>query len=739
MKKFSCIASLIVFSTYCASVVLAEEDISPYADLIVHEEENEEESSKNNASFDLTDGSKISKDPSLFASEQKMNDPDPSFSQACEPDIQPYQIQVRHLEWEGIGYKEGYTTLQGFIAPMQWGNYIPFFDLRGHVFNNGKFAANTGLGLRYIFDSAQSMIGGNVYYDYRSTKHHHYNQIGVGAEYFFGKWEARANGYFPVGSRTQTYHKELLGSTFKAFQGNNLLINEHYKSKQEFAMIGFNAEVGVHPLEIQRNYDLYVAAGPYYFSGKGNKNAWGGMVHAKGTFWKYLSLEIGDSYDHLFHNRFHAEVAVNVPLGKRKQRSLKKGNGGQDANACFANNIMFYRASQPADRQEIVVVDKRTRHYTIDPIAIDPTTGQPFYFVFVNNTANAAAGDGTFENPFANLSTLDGANNAQDASAPGNIIYVFAGDGLNTHMSNGITLKNQQRLLGSGISNEFDTTKGIVTVPPQTTNTPTITNNGGIVVSVPTNNGFNEVSGFNIGNNLNMHGIIADTAFAGGTLISLTATRNTIQSTLGNGVGFSGYGTMLVDSNEIIGAVVSNAVGPNSIVPHSVTITNNTITAPTQNTGVFITQHDGAETTALINDNELFSTALDGIEINTDSIPIMHVSFLNNFVHNNPRNGLLMQTFNTNLIPNVSFFAEVANNTFTNNAMNGVNVNNINVSSTVCLRLINNVTTGSSVASYNLSNVSLSTLNLESVDNNVGTFTMTGVTMVSPCTCGYCP
>jgi hypothetical protein len=43
-----------------------------------------------------------------------------------------YRAGLRHIEGGGIGYAEGYTTLEAFLAPdhTQW-NLMPFFDARG--------------------------------------------------------------------------------------------------------------------------------------------------------------------------------------------------------------------------------------------------------------------------------------------------------------------------------------------------------------------------------------------------------------------------------------------------------------------------------------------------------------------------------------------------------------------------------------------------------------------------------
>ena len=68
-----------------------------------------------------------------------------SPSQACSRGSKHYRASVRHIEGGGIGYNEGYTTLEGFFAPdPERLSVMPFIDLRGHVFDNGTMAANAG-------------------------------------------------------------------------------------------------------------------------------------------------------------------------------------------------------------------------------------------------------------------------------------------------------------------------------------------------------------------------------------------------------------------------------------------------------------------------------------------------------------------------------------------------------------------------------------------------------------------
>jgi hypothetical protein len=65
------------------------------------------------------------------------------------PSDRPYHASFRHIEGGGIGYNHGYTTFEAFLAPgPESFRVMPFVDLRGHVFNDGKMAANAGLQMR---------------------------------------------------------------------------------------------------------------------------------------------------------------------------------------------------------------------------------------------------------------------------------------------------------------------------------------------------------------------------------------------------------------------------------------------------------------------------------------------------------------------------------------------------------------------------------------------------------------
>ena len=364
----------------------------------------------------------------------------------------PQRIEVKHIEANGIGYKEGYSSLEGFFTlPYTLdGSWVPFLDLRCHIFNNGKPAVNGGIGARYLTSSR--VWGINTYYDFRKTGRAHYNQVGFGFESLGNIWDYRINAYVPVGGKeSHSFHTH-----FHEFTNHSIILS----SKKEIAMKGANAEVAAHILR-KGNFQLYAAAGPYYFEQKG-KSAWGGEGRIALTLFDYGRVQLSSSYDSLFRGIVQGEAALTYSFGGK--RPIKRcDNNNNCLTDCNKRAMVVKRALQRVDRSEIIVVTDKRKHFT----AIDPVTGLPYVVWFVNNTSHS---QGTYESPFNTLAA------AEAASQPNDIIYVFKGDGTDTGMSSGLILKQGQQLLGAGVDQTIDTTRGTVTIPAQEAGLPMISN-----------------------------------------------------------------------------------------------------------------------------------------------------------------------------------------------------------------------------------------------------------------------
>ena len=356
------------------------------------------------------------------------------------------RVSIRHIESKGLGYNQGYTTLEGFFVPLSALNtrWVPFLDLRGHIFNNSKPAANAGIGLRYI-DSR--VWGGNLYYDYRKTSKQNYNQISFGLESLGRYLDYRVNGYFPVGK-----HTSALGTpSFDSFSGNSLYIAR----KQELALKGGNGEVGIHIAKV-KGIDFYSALGPYYF-GNSSKHTFGGEFRLGMDVLNILRIEGNTSYDHLFKWIGQGQISLSYAFTpKTISRKQKKGS-------CSFQGFVRERAFQRVDKQEIVVVTTQKKK----SVAINPLTGLPYVVWFVDNTSHSA---GTYESPFNTL--LD----AQNASHTNDIIAILPGDGTDTGMNVGITLKDGQKIWGMSVVHALPTTVGTIRIRPLAQQMPIVSN-----------------------------------------------------------------------------------------------------------------------------------------------------------------------------------------------------------------------------------------------------------------------
>jgi hypothetical protein len=160
---------------------------------------------------------------------------------------------------------------------------------------------------------------------------------------------------------------------------------------------------------------------------------------------------------------------------------------------------------------------------------------------YVQNIA-AAGGNGTFSAPFNTLAQ------AEAASGPGDIIFVFAGDGTSTGQDAGITLKEGQQLIGEGQGLEFD--NGIVSrgdeIRPQTIvepgDFPVITNAAG--------------AGVTLANQTTVAGVrleaTSEAAIFGDSVSGVTITNNQILAPAGGGVVVENLlGDLTVTSNTL--------------------------------------------------------------------------------------------------------------------------------------------------------------------------------------------
>jgi len=424
-------------------------------------------------------------------------------SSHCSP-LGNAHVSLKHLEGSGVGYNEGYSTIETFISSSEcfFHSWIPYLEAKAHIFNNGNPAVNAGMGLRYLGDKVS--YGMNGYYDYRKTNHYHYNQVGVGFEIFGDFWSCNINGYLPVGSkRSNPFDRKFSGSSFDSilsnpfFRGHHLILGTgtegfSFRYKEEFAFKGVDVLGTVRVLDISK-YAIDLSGGPYYYNGYSGTSSFGGKLELHSHITDYISLVGSMSYDSIFHLQGSGEIRFTIALGK-KSLNLSRCSNKKGRLPKFLDHYL----TNGATRSEIVVVDREEKKFgfpsTEELLAINPLTGQPYIFWFVDNTS---ASDGTFESPFPTL------EEAETASQEHDVIYVFAGDGTMLGLDTGLYLKDFQRFFGAGMDHILPTTVGLVTIPAQGVGMPFIGGNEQIDPGVIVAANQNEIAGLKIQNELN--------------------------------------------------------------------------------------------------------------------------------------------------------------------------------------------------------------------------------------------
>ncbi len=341
------------------------------------------------------------------------------------------RASVGTRQGEGVGYKEGYSSLDVFLTPNWTKSFQPFADARGHIFNNGYYAGNFGVGARYLtkWDWA---FGANMYYDFRTVEKLNPSQIGSGLEALSRYVDFRFNGYFPVADTERKGPARI-----QRVQGNQIIVKRHLAA----AYTVINGEVGFPIRGFFDPINLYMALGPYYLFRKeidqfNFGNAFGGEIRLNMRVLDGLDLGGNFSYDRLFNGRINGYIAFSFPFGPatlryNQARWKERYPSKYCSDAAWRQRIL----TQPVARHEIIPIKAKT----LKGAGVDPLTGNPLSLVFVNNLA-PWLGNGTFTAPFQSLAL------AQEHSQPDQVVYLMSGD----PYYESITLKPGQSLQGSG-------------------------------------------------------------------------------------------------------------------------------------------------------------------------------------------------------------------------------------------------------------------------------------------------
>lgn len=355
------------------------------------------------------------------------------------------KLELRHREAKGIGYNKGYTSVD-YLFLHQWGKPELLFNLRGHVFNDGRLAGNVGFGYRHGIKDNAYMFGVNTFYDCRESKHLFTSQVGAGLEFLSKHIDLRMNGYLPFADKT--YEKR----HFEQFIGNHIMV----KQKAIGALPSAEIEIGAALARV-----FYLAAGPYYLFKQTEKGiqlggSWGAKLRIDINIDNHFTLGCVATHDKIFETTVQGYFSFNVPLGSRLKKKERRSRWKKREPKRALRSV-------PIFRNEIIPLKEKKQHTLL---YFGEQEDELVDILFVNNLA-APGGDGSIEAPFSSLKDAEAASKAKD------VIYVFPGDGTPRNMEEGITLKNDQIIASSGAPLELEA----ISIPPMTPGVnPVITN-----------------------------------------------------------------------------------------------------------------------------------------------------------------------------------------------------------------------------------------------------------------------
>lgn len=562
---------------------------------------------------------------------------------------------------EGAGYEHSFSSIQGFVPILQVpGESVTFFDGSFLIANDQKVGFNAGAGHRFYLGDLDRTFGGYFYYDNRDTGLRNYSQLSAGIESLGSAFDFRANGYFPIDN-----DPKVIGDGTPIFAGRTVLLDS------EVALAGYDWEIGRRLFPVGTTTDVHGYLGNYaYFSQRSdrtNVQKYGVMARLEARINDMVRLDVRYQNDGVFDSNVVLTAQIVWPPYRAREQ---RGTDRQVAD----------RLGEPILRQSAIAVERRRE------AAIDPRTGAPLDVIHV--VANAPAGGvGSLEDPFNTLSQAEG------ESTDGDIILVHAGT-----YNDGITLKPNQRLLGSGFMHQAITNAGPINLPVlEPGSRPVLrgatesrdvlgADNAAVVLAANT-----EVSAINI----NLAGVAgAPFGISGNQFIGdVNINRNIIQNTGGNGVeiiaingdlsivgnqflnagvAFSstfiagGVGNLLFANNIIqnsgLNGIVTQDRGNNQTNADSFTFTGNSFT----NIG-----SDGIQITRLagivnINNNTLTNVASNAIEVNG---PFLGGITIDNNALTNSGGSMIF-------LGNVTVATVIASNVINGAGVNGVTATN---------------------------------------------------------------
>ena len=376
---------------------------------------------------------------SSFSSPARAADPGEWSSRSTvfrTPEVDDYVTRIGI--GPGVGYSEGFTTLEGLIPLVESPEQSLFFaDLRMMMDNQSALGGNLGFGNRIYDEDYQRTFGLFAWYDFRHTGNHQFRQLTLGFETLGEHLDFRSNVYIP---NVADVDRDLSNR----FGGHALYID-----RSEVAMTGIDMEVGAALINLG---DLRTRAfgGGYYLTSSGSDGIWGWRARAEASMTDKIDVGVSVQDDELFG------TTVNVGITLRYLQPLHPPGPGPDYPPVHSfrrpgdqvvHEEVWRRLAEPVSRFRNIMV--RTQ----ETIALASAGGDAVNMLHV---APNGSGTGSFGAPYATITEA-----LADPQAATSIIYASQGG---TFTEN-VVLGPDTTVLSSGPTQQVTTHLGTRTLP----------------------------------------------------------------------------------------------------------------------------------------------------------------------------------------------------------------------------------------------------------------------------------
>ena len=230
---------------------------------------------------------------------------------------------------DSVGDNGELTTLGGFF-PHAVDDGLWYFDGQFDILEDPRlaneqtlnFAANLGLGRRWLDAYEGQTLGLSVWYDVLNLGQQYDHQVSVGGELLGDVWDFRLNGYFPIGT-ARTPVATPAGADIASLTGV-----EFEAGRRAPGWLGENG--------------VSVYGGWYYYRADRLLTALGGSMRLEAILSDVLKLDARVTSDPLFKTNVSFGITYTLPAaGKCKN--------------CGASSPEYNRLTEPAERNRTVV------------------------------------------------------------------------------------------------------------------------------------------------------------------------------------------------------------------------------------------------------------------------------------------------------------------------------------------------------------------------------------------------